>query len=656
MDSRPFLDFLREHCEIRSQVTVLSLNRVVFADMVVEIGEAILDRDLHKAKKVLTKCMTFLKTETELQTYNIKHQHVQVVEILFCYCYYKTKSDIEECARYFRDTERFIILMGMVQFAESRGEEDKLLESQISFLNEYLNETRFASDEDDSLIEKKIRSKAEKSLSPDGTPKNKNKSKKGKKSNLDRTSSPTQTLFVNGNDAETSFERIEDATSSTLVIRVQKKKDSNDFGTQTEARKVTHKGIQVDTKALLDSEILTVVLDIKKSIDTTNKREQEMEDLKEKLQKSQDEMRSYKQKVDEEYQKKKNKDKAEYNNLKKSLTKLEQELNMCKGKIQQSNNTIQNLLNARRNLQNLYFNICEKRINQTLHFLKVMKKYVDRDMVCDSDEHCTNLNVWKAHKDKINTDKSLYMMHFDTLEKAIKNGKDYNEMDWSKITDVCNVDLFTKYVEMAIQKGERKLEQTKRQNNNPPIPNRQTYLYDMKDIPETITVRATPGTSTEHFDEVERKRTLQMYKKEPIGKVPPPEYEMSEKALYQYLMDNTGMSEDVLCSVVVDIVSKRNTGICGMRKEEILKEIKKMFESKGKRNWIMPNEAASWRYENSDKNCTICLDDYSAKTCYTLPCMHKFHKKCIQKWLKNNSCCPICRVHTVLDDDFPPLG
>lgn len=64
------------------------------------------------------------------------------------------------------------------------------------------------------MIEKKIRSKAEKSSSPDGTPKNKNKSKKGKKPNLDRTSSPTQTLFVNGNDAETSFERIEDATSS----------------------------------------------------------------------------------------------------------------------------------------------------------------------------------------------------------------------------------------------------------------------------------------------------------------------------------------------------------------------------------------------------------------------------------------------------------
>lgn len=78
----------------------------------------------------------------------------------------------------------------------------------------------------------------------------------------------------------------------------------------------------MDTKALLDSEILTVVLDIKKSIDTTNKREQEMEDLKEKLQKSQDEMRSYKQKVDEEYQKKKNKDKAEYNNLKYDIVSL----------------------------------------------------------------------------------------------------------------------------------------------------------------------------------------------------------------------------------------------------------------------------------------------------------------------------------------------
>lgn len=46
-----------------------------------------------------------------------------------------------------------------------------------------------------------------------------------------------------------------------------------------------------------------------------------------------------------------------------------------------------------------------------------------------------------------------------------------------------------------------------------------------------------------------------------------------------------------------------------------------------------------------DEDCLICLEKYREKELYReLPkCKHYFHKKCIDKWLKSNAVCPICR-------------
>ena len=53
-------------------------------------------------------------------------------------------------------------------------------------------------------------------------------------------------------------------------------------------------------------------------------------------------------------------------------------------------------------------------------------------------------------------------------------------------------------------------------------------------------------------------------------------------------------------------------------------------------------------YINEDKfefpKCTICLMEISEGTeAILLPCEHIFHEKCITKWLKIHSTCPLCR-------------
>jgi E3 ubiquitin-protein ligase RNF38/44 len=42
--------------------------------------------------------------------------------------------------------------------------------------------------------------------------------------------------------------------------------------------------------------------------------------------------------------------------------------------------------------------------------------------------------------------------------------------------------------------------------------------------------------------------------------------------------------------------------------------------------------------------CVVCQTDFELKqNIRALPCSHIFHTKCVDKWLKINRTCPICR-------------
>ena len=52
---------------------------------------------------------------------------------------------------------------------------------------------------------------------------------------------------------------------------------------------------------------------------------------------------------------------------------------------------------------------------------------------------------------------------------------------------------------------------------------------------------------------------------------------------------------------------------------------------------------------NSKEDCIICFDDYSEnKRCAKLYCGHKFHKKCIVRWMNEKKICPLCNTGFVL--------
>ncbi|KAL3121975.1 hypothetical protein niasHT_001974 [Heterodera trifolii] len=45
------------------------------------------------------------------------------------------------------------------------------------------------------------------------------------------------------------------------------------------------------------------------------------------------------------------------------------------------------------------------------------------------------------------------------------------------------------------------------------------------------------------------------------------------------------------------------------------------------------------------EKCMMCLSKVSDMTRVTMGCVHQFHRRCLYRWLKYNTNCPVCRYN-----------
>uniref|UniRef100_A0A3P8W9G5 RING-type domain-containing protein n=1 Tax=Cynoglossus semilaevis TaxID=244447 RepID=A0A3P8W9G5_CYNSE len=65
--------------------------------------------------------------------------------------------------------------------------------------------------------------------------------------------------------------------------------------------------------------------------------------------------------------------------------------------------------------------------------------------------------------------------------------------------------------------------------------------------------------------------------------------------------------------------------------------------------WKSPRESHLGQTLGMDQVCGVCIDEYAqGNKLRRLPCSHRFHIHCIDRWLSNNNTCPTCQYVPIL--------
>jgi hypothetical protein len=98
----------------------------------------------------------------------------------------------------------------------------------------------------------------------------------------------------------------------------------------------------------------------------------------------------------------------------------------------------------------------------------------------------------------------------------------------------------------------------------------------------------------------------------------------------------TLMTRDVIASVYDATVIVMNNGLSEASEEQSTYTKEQIQERLGPMKKMI--------HSTTPCDCLICHDPINTKQFYrTLPCEHKYHKKCIDKWIFKNPTCPTCR-------------
>ena len=107
-------------------------------------------------------------------------------------------------------------------------------------------------------------------------------------------------------------------------------------------------------------------------------------------------------------------------------------------------------------------------------------------------------------------------------------------------------------------------------------------------------------------------------------------YSSNSDSEHNYIIpDNDDISSAVLLDIITQFGSPGSVSSLDSKNFKKLGKYKKVKES-----------------DICGTNCPICLDEFKESEYYrNLNCNHSFHKKCIDRWLKKENNCPMCRAN-----------
>ncbi|XP_018564865.1 E3 ubiquitin-protein ligase TTC3 [Anoplophora glabripennis] len=131
----------------------------------------------------------------------------------------------------------------------------------------------------------------------------------------------------------------------------------------------------------------------------------------------------------------------------------------------------------------------------------------------------------------------------------------------------------------------------------------------------------------------------------------------SDIILLDYVLERcSGATEEEVTLALLKLLEENKGTLSNLPKEKIADDVKIILRMKKQAAWVTPKSPhVDWHNPHTENECSICFEEFSLQDKYILPCQHEFHKECIKKWLKTSSVCPICRIHSVVDEEFPPL-
>ncbi|KAA0202166.1 hypothetical protein HAZT_HAZT006065 [Hyalella azteca] len=132
-------------------------------------------------------------------------------------------------------------------------------------------------------------------------------------------------------------------------------------------------------------------------------------------------------------------------------------------------------------------------------------------------------------------------------------------------------------------------------------------------------------------------------------------------------------SRESILSAISEVRQSNNNRLSGLAEDVIIKRVRQLVKPgrpKGNLTPIAPWANATTPQQKplaahvkksvkdmKDEDCCICFSVMNQPDQVTkLECNHFFHSKCINDWFRTKRECPLCRTHSVDNQEYPPLS